>query len=250
VNDIRLPFALSLLGHAVLLALVVLFVSRAPPLSLPQPTGSIAVTVAPSLPQPEAPPTPPVPPPKPPPPAPPRKPPPPVAAITPPPLPPPPPTPEAPATPTVEAPPLPPQKPPVPRRVVRHIEHPPPHPVFAPPMSPPAPQQPAAARVPAPPAPPAAISSSYETKLGAWLERHKRYPESARERGEEGRVMLQFAVDRNGRVIDFAVVKSSGYPDLDAAVDNMMRGATLPPFPPDMPQSSIKVSVAIRFSLE
>jgi hypothetical protein len=30
----------------------------------------------------------------------------------------------------------------------------------------------------------------------------------------------------------------------------MMRGATLPPFPPDMPQSSIKVSVAIRFSLD
>ena len=61
--------------------------------------------------------------------------------------------------------------------------------------------------------------------------------------------MLQFAVDRSGRVIDFAVIRSSGYPDLDAAVESMMRGASLPPFPADMPQSSVRVSVAIRFSL-
>ena len=30
----------------------------------------------------------------------------------------------------------------------------------------------------------------------------------------------------------------------------MMRGAVLPPFPADMPQSRISVSVTIRFSLE
>ena len=37
--------------------------------------------------------------------------------------------------------------------------------------------------------------------------------------------MLRFTVERSGRVIDYAVVKSSGYPDLDAALDEMMRGA-------------------------
>jgi TonB family protein len=40
---------------------------------------------------------------------------------------------------------------------------------------------------------------------------HKHYPESARERGEEGRTVLHFAVDRSGRVIDFAVIKSFGF---------------------------------------
>jgi protein TonB len=107
----------------------------------------------------------------------------------------------------------------------------------------------AAARVPVPAPPSAQVSPGYRSLLGAWLESHKRYPESARERGEEGRAVLQFAVDRSGRVIEFAVIKSSGYPDLDAAVESMMRQAILPPFPADMPQSSIKVSVAIRFSL-
>jgi periplasmic protein TonB len=85
--------------------------------------------------------------------------------------------------------------------------------------------------------------------LSEWLESHKRYPESAREQGEEGRAVLRFVVERSGRVADFAVIKSSGYPDLDAALDTMMRGATLPPFPAGMEQPSIEVAVTIRFSL-
>jgi protein TonB len=246
VTRIRLPFALSLLGHAILLTLLALLVTRAPPLPLPQATGGIVVTFAPSLPQPEAPPTPAAPPPTPPPP------PPPVADLVPPPPLPPPPT----ADPLIFEPPaLPPLKPAVRplRPALRHPERTEQPrlavPVPAPPAAQPAPTQTAFARVPVPAPPSTAASPGYRALLGAWLESHKRYPESARERGEEGRVVLQFAVDRNGRVVDFAVVRGSGYPDLDAAVESMMRGASLPPFPADMPQSSVRVSVAIRFSL-
>jgi protein TonB len=85
--------------------------------------------------------------------------------------------------------------------------------------------------------------------LSAWLESHKRYPDSARQRGEEGRAVLRFAVDRSGRVLDFAVAQSSGYSDLDASIEEMMRGALLPPFPAGMTQPRIDVSVTIRFSL-
>jgi protein TonB len=85
--------------------------------------------------------------------------------------------------------------------------------------------------------------------LSTWLERHKRYPDSARQRGEEGRAVLRFAVDRSGRVVDFAVAQSSGYPDLDASIEEMMRGALLPPFPASMTQPRIDLSVTIRFSL-
>jgi periplasmic protein TonB len=260
-SGIRLPFALSLLGHAILLALLIFFVTAAPSLPLPQSTAGVAVTFAPSFPEPEAPsPSPPSPPP-------PKPNPPPVATVEPPPPPlvPPPPLAPAPeiaplATPALEAPPLPAQKPMLRRPVLRRLarpspERPEPRQTFAPAAAAPsaAPQAPAtqtaAARLPAPPSPSTAISPSYAALLGAWLESHKRYPESARESGEEGRAVLQFAVDRSGRVLDFAVVKSSGYSDIDAAIENMMRGATMPPFPADMPQSSIRVSVAIRFSL-
>jgi periplasmic protein TonB len=242
VNGVRLPFALSLLGHAVLLALLALFVRAAPPLPLPPEAGAIAVSLAPSLPQPETPPAPPEPP------QPPPQPPPPVAAVVPPPpLPPPPPAVAPPEEPLVppEKPAVPPLRPVVrrPARVERY------RPAMVPMPAAPSPSQPqtASARLPAPPT---AVSPGYRALLGAWLEEHKRYPENARERGEEGRAVLQFAVDRSGRVLDFSLLQSTGYADLDEALDRMMRGATLPSFPPDMPQSSIRVTVAIRFSLE
>ncbi|MGA8400775.1 MAG: energy transducer TonB, partial [Stellaceae bacterium] len=104
------------------------------------------------------------------------------------------------------------------------------------------------ASIPSPP-PTATISPDYRTLLSGWLESHKRYPEDARQRGEEGRVVLRFRVDRYGRVLDYQVVSSSGYADLDQSVENMMRGATMPPFPPSMTTPEIEVSVSIRFGL-
>jgi protein TonB len=85
--------------------------------------------------------------------------------------------------------------------------------------------------------------------ISAWLEAHKRYPDSARERGEEGGVKLRFRVDRFGRVLDYRLLESTGYADLDAGIDQMMRGAQLPPFPAGMAQSQIEVSVKLRFKL-
>jgi protein TonB len=99
------------------------------------------------------------------------------------------------------------------------------------------------------PAPAPTISPDYRSLLSGWLESHKRYPEEARQRGEEGRAVLRFRVDRYGRVISYSVVSSTGFADLDAAVEQMLRGATLPPFPPSMPQPEIEVSVTIRFGL-
>jgi len=100
-----------------------------------------------------------------------------------------------------------------------------------------------------PPAPAPTISADYRSLLSGWLESHKRYPEEARQRGEQGRAILRFRVDRSGRVIDYAVVSSSGFADLDQAVENMMRGAMLPPFPPSITSPEIEVSVTIRFGL-
>ena len=94
------------------------------------------------------------------------------------------------------------------------------------------------------------ISADYRSLLSSWLESHKRYPEDARQRGEEGRAVLRFRVNRNGRVLDYAVVSSTGYADLDAAVESMMRGATLPPFPASMTSPEIEVSVTVRFGLK
>jgi protein TonB len=145
----------------------------------------------------------------------------------------------------------PPPRPPIEHRAVarpeRLPERPPPEPRYAPPMQtaalPPMPQ-PAPVAAPSP-----TISAGYRSALSAWLESHKQYPQNARERGEQGRVTLRFRVARNGRVLSHAVAGSSGYPDLDAAVDTMMRGATMPPFPTDMTTPEIEVTVTVRFAL-
>jgi len=256
VKGIKLPLTLSMAGHAVCLALLILLLTKAPPLPEPLAKGGIEVVFQPALPKPEAAPLlePPPQPETPPPPA--ETPPPvleaPAAAVDP-----VPPLPEAPTVVTEPAPPPPLPKPAVrrpPKPVRRHLEAAQSSPVPAPPAQTPppavAPPQTASAATPVPaPAPSPEVSAGYRALLSAWLENHKRYPDTARQRGEEGRAVLRFEVDRSGRVIDYAVAKSSGYPDLDASIEEMMRSAVLPPFPAGMTQPRIEVSVTIRFSL-
>ena len=240
------PLIASAAGHVLLVGALIWLVGRAPPLQLPPPTPRNEIEVAFAVPAPPIPPViepaPPIPePPVVEPPLPPIPEPPPVPATEAEPPPPPPPKP------IVHRPPI---RPPVERRIVEQPQRPPTEPRYAPPMQtaalPPMPS-------PAPPPPVAApsptISAGYRGLLSAWLESHKQYPQSAREHGEQGRVVLRFRVARSGRVLDYAVAGSSGYPDLDAAVDAMMRGAVLPPFPADMASPEIEVSVTVRFAL-
>jgi protein TonB len=233
---LALPLAVSIALHAGLVAALILLVGNVPlaPLPTPEPQG-IEITLAPSEPIPP-PPIPDLPPP-----------PPPIPDLPPP----PPPIPELPPLPpppvAVEAPPPPPPPRVVHREVLRPPRRPLPQPERQEQQAPPV-QTTAAPRPVAPPARPV-ISASYRAALSAWLQEHKQYPESARARSEEGQVLLRFHVARSGRLINFAVVRSSGYPDLDAAVDAMMRGAVLPAFPGDMIANDIEVTVAVQFSL-
>jgi periplasmic protein TonB len=266
VSEIKLPLAFSVIGHAIGVALLILLLSRAPPVPEPIVKGGIEVVFAPPPapePAPVATPVEPEPPPTPvetqPPPQPPQ-PQPPIVATEP--L---PPAPEAPPA-VSELPPPPPlnklavKKPPkpVPRR--QELPHQPTQAYIpltpAQPLAtqatpaPIAPPQTAAAATPVPaPVHSPEVVAGYRALLSAWLESHKRYPESARERGEEGHAVLRFLVDRSGRVLDYAITSSSGYIDLDHAVEEMMSGASLPPFPAGMLEPRMEVSVTIRFSL-
>jgi periplasmic protein TonB len=247
MNAMRLPVVLSIAGHAIALALLLVFAGAIRPPPEPLEKRGIEVMFSPSLAQPravlpaEAPIQPAAPPQELTPPLPaPEAPPAPVAEV---------PTAPPDQTVTAEAPPLPPRKPVVrqkPQYVARRPEPARPSP------TPPAAF--AAARYAAAPAAAAALPGadatvSYRAMISAWFESHKRYPDSARERGEEGSVALRFRVDRYGRVIDYALLTSTGYADLDQGVQQMMSGAQLPPFPAGMTAPQIEVSVRIGFSL-
>lgn len=140
---------------------------------------------------------------------------------------------------------------------------PPPPKVSTPPPKPtPAPPKPAIAAAPqtapsasrqtvAPvdnaPSPSAAPSvvPGWNVRLSAWLASHKRYPTAARNRGEEGEVLVHFTVESDGHVIEVTVEKSSGHADLDAAAVAMLQGATVPP-----PGAAATRTVRIHFRLD
>ena len=85
----------------------------------------------------------------------------------------------------------------------------------------------------------------------ARLAQNKRYPASARARGEQGVVMLSFTVDRSGHVVARSIAKSSGFTALDEEVLAMVKRAEpLPAFPPAMVQAEIHETVPIRFGLQ
>ncbi len=227
-GSLRLPLAASIALHVCVVALLILLVGRLPPMALPVPiaTGGIAIMLAPPEPPPPIVETP-KPPPEPPP----------IPEVEPP----------QPPPPVVEA------EPPPPRPQPKPAAKPPPRRPPSRPAPTQAPLQTAVVPLPAPPSLPTpagpVVSPAYRAALSSWLEGHKHYPDSARARGEEGRAVLRFRVDRSGRVLNYAVVQSTGHPDLDAAIDQVMRGASLPPFPADMAASDVEVSVAIRFAL-
>ncbi|MEL3892287.1 energy transducer TonB [Ferrovibrio sp. MS7] len=142
---------------------------------------------------------------------------------------------------------------------------PPPKPVEAPPQ-PVQQAMVAPAPVPASPstqtaavaAPPAAVATGnpnaeqdYLARLSIALEKYKDYPRRAVLRNLEGVPQLRFTLDREGRVIAFALHRSSGSEILDeAALDMIKRAKTLPAFPEEITRDRWEIVVPVRFSLK
>lgn len=93
-------------------------------------------------------------------------------------------------------------------------------------------------------------SLDYASRLRAWLEAHKTYPKRARMRREEGVVHVHFAVDRQGRLLNGDVVRSSGYASLDAEALAMLgRSNPFPGAPHTVRGERIEISTPVEFYL-
>ncbi|MDF2182815.1 energy transducer TonB [Neptuniibacter sp. CAU 1671] len=96
---------------------------------------------------------------------------------------------------------------------------------------------------------PAAVSSYYSL-IAAHLAKHKRYPVSARRRGEEGRVDISFTLASDGHLLGYQIVNGSGYAALDKAVEKMLKTASpLPPFPASISGPELTIRIPIEFRL-
>jgi protein TonB len=92
-----------------------------------------------------------------------------------------------------------------------------------------------------------AASNAYNALVFGHLQRFKRYPRALR--GALGTVMVKFVLDRNGRVIDSVVTKSSGNRVLDEeALDTLHRASPFPPFPTAKPATQDSYIAPINFS--
>jgi protein TonB len=119
--------------------------------------------------------------------------------------------------------------------------------------SPPRPQTSAAAHAaPATGSIPSSSASpaSWKGALIAHLNRAKRYPPEARQRGEEGTVHLNFSIDRSGRVVGYRIIGSSGSSALDQeALAMIQRASPLPAPPTDIGGARISLTVPVRFNI-
>ncbi|HEY7248522.1 MAG TPA: energy transducer TonB [Xanthobacteraceae bacterium] len=88
--------------------------------------------------------------------------------------------------------------------------------------------------------------------IAALLERKKRYPAAAHARREQGVAQVSFVLDRQGRLVESHIARSSGAADLDQeALALMHRAQPFPPRPPNGVQDEqVHLAVPIRFSLK
>ena len=105
------------------------------------------------------------------------------------------------------------------------------------------------AQQPATPAAAPRISGEWRSSLGAWIGANQVYPEDARRSGAQGNVAVRLTVDHLGHVLTVELVHSAGSALLDETSLAMLKGATLPPFPAEMTQDRLTITVQVHYSL-
>lgn len=97
----------------------------------------------------------------------------------------------------------------------------------------------------------ASAPASYRGSLIAHINRFKRYPAAARQRGEEGTAHVRFEIDRNGNVLSYKLLGGTGYALLDQDAQAWIRRASpFPPIPDSVSGSRMPVTVPLRFFLK
>jgi protein TonB len=89
---------------------------------------------------------------------------------------------------------------------------------------------------------------AWRSQIVAVIERNKRYPETSARRGEQGVAQVFFSLDRQGRLIDSRIVRSSGASALDEeALGLLRRSQPFPPVPPEILGDRVNLILPLRF---
>lgn len=90
----------------------------------------------------------------------------------------------------------------------------------------------------------------YIAEIARLLNAKKRYPSVAKKLRQQGRVMVQFRLARDGRVLDAAVVEPSAYPALNQSAQSLIQELKgLKPFPEEIKKTTWLFSVPVDYQM-
>lgn len=96
--------------------------------------------------------------------------------------------------------------------------------------------------------PSASQVNRWESGVLRHLGQRRKYPSDARQRGEEGRVVVQFSIDVGGNVLSVSIARSSGFASLDQAALELVRASSPVPRPPEgLPKSRLNIAMPIDY---
>ena len=81
------------------------------------------------------------------------------------------------------------------------------------------------------------------------IEKNKKYPLISKSKNEEGVVFLSFRIDKNGKIDNLKVLKSSGFEKLDEAAIKAVQKGMYKNIPNELEDEYLDIQVPIKFNL-
>ncbi len=90
--------------------------------------------------------------------------------------------------------------------------------------------------------------ASYFSSIKRQIESVWSYPEQAVARGLQGQLLLQFILDRSGKIVDISLVHSSEHEILDnAALDAVKNASPYNPFPEKIQKNKLRIIASFKY---
>jgi periplasmic protein TonB len=97
----------------------------------------------------------------------------------------------------------------------------------------------------------ARAQATWEKAVVSHLNRHKRYPDKARARSNQGDVVVEFTLDRAGGLVASQIKQSSGSAALDEEVLNLLqRASPFPALPAHISGATYSCIMPVRFRID
>jgi TonB family protein len=95
-----------------------------------------------------------------------------------------------------------------------------------------------------------AVLSQYVRQVLARIEQKKQYPRISQQNGEEGTVLVDLRIGRNGQLLSYEFRKSTPHQRLiNATISSIQAASPFPPLPEYYVQESLNLQVPVRYQL-